>query len=141
MTDEQLERKRKTNREYMARLRAVNPERERQRVQDWFANNRDKKKQYDKKYIERVRADPERSERYHQKRAEIHTRNIDSVRQSSRKWAARFRKEKPFESASAKISYELAKSWRVAKAEVPKDLVHSLTFVRLIRRELKRAVD
>ena len=93
MTLEQLEKKRKSNREYMARVRAANPEKDREKQREWRRNNPDKWKEYHDKYYAKVKDTPEFKERRKQEIINFTKEQRAKRQKSSREYATRNRIE------------------------------------------------
>jgi hypothetical protein len=115
MTLEQLERKRKTNREYMARQRAINPEKLYARVVQWGAKNKDKKKAAD---------------------ADWNARNKERKYLTGKAWA----KANPEKVDLAKTKNYLARRLDMNPAAIPPDLIAAQALVMAIRRKIKHAL-
>lgn len=108
MTPEQLERKRKANREYMARYRAANPEKSKQRYREWCAANKEKKPIYDRARYKKIMSDAQKKALFKKAKNIYRLDNIDAARRRSRKYS---------------IKKQISEILNVRLEEVPQDLL------------------
>ena len=95
MTPEQLERRRKSKREYMARVRAADPEKDREKQREWRRNNPDKSKEYCDKYYAAVKDTPEFKAKRKQQIVEFTEEQRLKRRVSAKNYATKQRKTNP----------------------------------------------
>jgi hypothetical protein len=152
MTPEQLERRRKSKREYMARVRAADPEKDRERQREWRRNNPDKSKEYCDKYYAAVKDTPEFKAKRKQQIANFTEEQRISRRVSGKAYMAKQRKSSPeFREKQRALNYAwkqtdnytmfLAKRYcadvmGVSLKEVPNELVQA----KFVHVKLKRAI-
>jgi hypothetical protein len=152
MTPEQLERRRKSKREYMARVRAANPEKDRERQREWRRNNPDKSKEYCDKYYASVKDTPEYKAKRKQQIINFTEEQRINRRFSAKNYATRQRKINPEynkKQREAQIAWKqtdnytmfLAKRYcaevmGVSLKEVPNELVQA----KFVHVKLKRAI-
>jgi hypothetical protein len=152
MTPEQLERRRKSKREYMARVRAANPEKDREKQREWRRNNPDKSKQYCGKYYATVKDTPEYRAKRKQQIVNFTEEQRLKRRVSAKSYATRQRKTNPeFKEKQRALNYAwkqtdsytmfLAKRYcadvmGISLKEVPTELVQA----KFVHVKLKRAI-
>lgn len=152
MTPEQLERRRKSKREYMARVRAADPEKDREKQIEWRRNNPDKSKEYCDKYYATVKDTPEFKEKRKQEIINFTEEQRIKRRNSAKSYATKQRKINP---EFKEKQYALQCKWKqtdkytmflakrycakvmgVSLKEVPNELVQ----VKFVHVKLKRAI-
>jgi hypothetical protein len=152
MTPEQLERRRKSKREYMARVRAANPKKDRERQREWRRNNPDKYKEYCDKYYAAVKDTPEFKAKRKQQIVNFTEEQRVSRRVSGKAYMARQRKSSPeFREKQRALYYAWKQTdgyiFHLAKracADVMgaslKEIPEEIAQVKFVHLKLKRAI-
>ena len=152
MTPEQLERRRKSKREYMTRVRAADPEKYKEKQREWRSNNHSKSKEYCDKYYAKVKDTPEFKERRKQEIIKFTEEQRIKRRNSAKSYATKQRKTNPeFKEKQYALNYAwkqtdnytmflaklyCAKVMGVSLKEIPNELVQ----VKFVHIKLKRAI-